>query len=133
MQNLIIICLEVILWSILIIVIYININNVDEKHYDFRSSMQNLFNKKMTELDVKTTSDKDSNCEYKNDTNKEVFHIFNNVYTYNEAKEACEDYDARLASYDEIESAYNNGANWCSYGWSKRSIGVISYTKTDLQ
>lgn len=134
MQKFIIICLEVVLWSILIFVIYININNVDAKHYDFRSSMQNLFNKRMTELDVKatnnnSTSDKDSNCKYNNDTNKEVFHIFNNVYTYNEAKEACEDYDARLASYDEIERAYNNGATWCSYGWSKDQLALFPTQK----
>jgi hypothetical protein len=48
----------------------------------------------------------------------EVFHLRKNIFNYSEAKEACGLLDSRLATYDEIENAYSNGANWCSYGWS---------------
>jgi hypothetical protein len=50
---------------------------------------------------------------------KEVFNISNNLYSYEEAQQICKAYDARLATYDEIEDAYNNGAEWNSYGWSE--------------
>lgn len=48
----------------------------------------------------------------------EVFHIAGNRYTYNDAKEVCKAHNAKLATYDQIESAYQNGAEWCEYGWS---------------
>jgi hypothetical protein len=48
---------------------------------------------------------------------KEVFHIANQDYTYDQAKCKCESYGSRLANKDEITEAYNNGANWCTYGW----------------
>jgi hypothetical protein len=48
----------------------------------------------------------------------EVFNISNNLYTYDDAQAICSSYGARLATYDEIEGAYNKGAEWCNYGWS---------------
>jgi hypothetical protein len=50
--------------------------------------------------------------------NKEVFHISDNIYTYNGAIKACKKYGAKLATREQLEDAYNKGANWCSYGWS---------------
>jgi hypothetical protein len=51
---------------------------------------------------------------------KEVFHIANQDYTYDQAKCKCESYGARLATKEEITEAYNNGANWCTYGWTDK-------------
>ena len=51
-------------------------------------------------------------------TNNEVFNIGNNLYSYDDAQTICTSYGARLATYDEIEDSYNNGAEWCNYGWS---------------
>ena len=48
---------------------------------------------------------------------KEVFHISDQVYTYEEAKCKCDSYGLRLATKQELVDAYNKGANWCSYGW----------------
>ena len=48
---------------------------------------------------------------------KEVFHISDQIYTYDEAKCKCDSYDVRLATKQELVNAYNKGANWCSYGW----------------
>ena len=48
----------------------------------------------------------------------EVFNIQDNVYTYDDAKAICKAYDAKLATYNQIENAYNQGGEWCSYGWS---------------
>ena len=130
--------LEIVLWALLIFIIYINIKNYDEKNFDFRTKMENLFNTKLAEMEVHASSDSepseteketDNSCNSENDSGKEVFHISNNKYSYNEAREICEIYDARLASYDEIENAYNNGANWCSYGWSKDQLALFPTQK----
>lgn len=49
---------------------------------------------------------------------KQVFNIPGNYYDYDNAKALCKAYGADLATYDQIEKAYNNGAEWCNYGWS---------------
>ena len=46
--------LELILWIVLIIVVYVNIKNYDEKNYNFQTSFKNLFNSKLAELEVKS-------------------------------------------------------------------------------
>jgi hypothetical protein len=48
----------------------------------------------------------------------EVFNISNNLYTYDDAQAICKAYGANLATYDQIEEAYNKGGEWCNYGWS---------------
>ncbi len=48
----------------------------------------------------------------------EVFNISNNLFTFDDADKVCKSFDARLATYDEIEDAYAHGAEWSSYGWS---------------
>lgn len=49
---------------------------------------------------------------------EEVFHIANNIFTYNQSKEVCKAYNSKLATYKDMENAYKNGADWCTYGWS---------------
>ena len=34
-----------------------------------------------------------------------------------------------MATYDELEKAYENGANWCSYGWSKDQLALFPTQK----
>lgn len=48
----------------------------------------------------------------------EVFNISKNIYTYEDAKGVCSAYNAKLATYDQVEQAYKNGGEWCNYGWS---------------
>ena len=97
--------------------------------------MENLFNTKLAELEVHANPPKKHKVENKCDDNegdgeKEVFHIPDNIHTFQEAKDLCEVYDARLASYDEIEKAYNKGATWCSYGWSKEQMALFPTQKS---
>jgi hypothetical protein len=49
---------------------------------------------------------------------EEVFNIANNLYTYDDAQAICKSFDARLATYDEVEESYEDGGEWCNYGWS---------------
>ena len=62
------------------------------------------------------------------DTN-EVFNISNNLYTYQDAQAICSTFDAKLATYDQIETAYNNGAEWCAYGWSEDQMAYFPTQK----
>lgn len=50
---------------------------------------------------------------------KEVFNISDQVYTYEQAQCKCDAYGGKLATYSQIVDAYNKGAEWCNYGWSK--------------
>jgi hypothetical protein len=56
---------------------------------------------------------------------KEVFHLPENIYTYEDAKSVCNAYDAELATIKNIDNAYKNGAEWCSYGWSEKQMALF--------
>lgn len=59
----------------------------------------------------------------------EVFNISNNLYTYDDAQAVCSAFGAKIATYDQIETAYNNGAEWCSYGWSADQMAFFPTQK----
>ena len=146
----VVLLIEIILWLVLIYVVYINIKKYNDDNIDFQAKMENLFNSKISELtinadtnskpddkkedgkDGKDGKDKKDNsiCEDNDDDGKEVFHIASNEFTFDEARDICEKYNARLANYDEIENAYKNGANWCSYGWSKDKLALFPTQKS---
>jgi Extracellular link domain len=63
----------------------------------------------------------------------EVFNVGNNMYTYDDAQTICTAYGARLATYDEVEAAYNNGAEWCNYGWSENQSAYFPTQKATWQ
>jgi hypothetical protein len=60
---------------------------------------------------------------------KQVFNIPGNYYDYENAKALCKAYGADLASYDQIEKAYSNGAEWCNYGWSANQQALFPTQK----
>ena len=63
----------------------------------------------------------------------EVFNIGNNMFTYDDAQSVCASYGARLANYDEIETAYNTGGEWCNYGWSEGQSAYFPTQKKTWQ
>jgi Extracellular link domain len=60
---------------------------------------------------------------------KEVYNVSNNLYTYEEAQAICDTYGARLATYDDIEKSYNDGGEWCNYGWSEGQMALFPTQK----
>ena len=60
----------------------------------------------------------------------EVFHVSNNLYSYDDAQAICTSYGARIATYDEVENAYKSGAEWCGYGWSDGQMALFPTQKT---
>lgn len=56
---------------------------------------------------------------------KQVFNIPGNKYTYENAKAVCTAYGSRLATYKEVEHAYEKGGEWCNYGWSDGQMALF--------
>ena len=55
----------------------------------------------------------------------QVFNIPGNDYVYPDAKALCSAYGARLATYKEVEESYNEGGEWCNYGWSDGQMALF--------
>lgn len=68
--------------------------------------------------------------KYSKTDDKEVFNIINNLYTYDDAANVCKVYGATLATYDQVEEAYNDGGDWCNYGWSQNQMALFPTQKS---
>jgi hypothetical protein len=132
---------------IIIIIILLLINgfqyffNIDATAY-----LKNLFTNK-PEIDIRVNQNSKKDNDYDDDDDddddddeksllggtsipdyiykKQVFNIPGNNYTYNDAKAICNAYGAELANYQQVESAYKNGAEWCNYGWSDGQMALF--------
>jgi hypothetical protein len=80
-------------------------------------------------IEKQDKQDKQKKIKIVNKLNKEVFNIPGNNYSYDEAKLMCKAVKADLATYDQIESAYNSGAEWCNYGWSEGQMALFPIQK----
>jgi len=60
---------------------------------------------------------------------KQVFNVSRNVYTYHDAAAVCAALDSELATYDQVQSAYKQGADWCNYGWVQGQMAVYPTQK----
>ena len=56
---------------------------------------------------------------------KEVYNIPSNNYTYDDSKAICQAYGGKLAPYNQIETSYSKGAEWCNYGWSDGQMALF--------
>ena len=115
-------------WLLLIIILF-----VDFFKYVLKISIYDLFpfladeEEKPEEIpeepdDKNTPKLEKCEKEKEDDPTSEVFNVSNNSYTYKDAKAICKSYDAELATYNQVENAYNNGAEWCGYGWSDNQM-----------
>jgi len=80
-------------------------------------------------LNKNKPKDTSSNVAYSHPIGEEVFNISNNLYTYNDAQEVCSIYGAKLATYDQVEDAYNKGGEWCNYGWTDGQMALFPTQK----
>jgi hypothetical protein len=55
---------------------------------------------------------------------KEVFNVSSNRYTYADAEPLCRALGAELATYDQVKAAFDSGADWCNYGWTKGQLAL---------
>jgi len=61
---------------------------------------------------------------------KQVFNVSANKYTYNDAEPLCKALGAQLATYDQVKQAWDEGADWCNYGWIKGQAAVYPTQQT---
>lgn len=54
----------------------------------------------------------------------EVFAIKENRYSYDDAEPLCKAMGAELATYEQVKDAWDNGADWCNYGWVKGQMAI---------
>ena len=113
--------LEILMWGVFIFLVLINglqyFFSIDAK-----TAIKNLFSEN-PEIDITVMSEE----EIKSKPilkREEVFHVPKNIYTYDDAKALCKAYDTRLATFDEVQKSYNNGAEWCTYGWSEGQMAL---------
>jgi len=59
----------------------------------------------------------------------QVFNVPDNVFDYTNADAVCKAFGAELATYDQIENAYQNGAEWGNYGWSADQMAFFPTQK----
>jgi len=127
-----IVFIEIALWIVLIVILVLNVRHFKDKDFDFENTFKHLFDDdKRPEFKVhvhKEVEEKPKE-ECKKEETGEVFHIGGNNYTYEQAQDVCNTYDSRLATYDQVEKAYMNGANWCSYGWSEGQMALFPIQK----
>lgn len=60
---------------------------------------------------------------------KEVFNVSLNDYSYYDAEPLCLALGAQLASYEQVKEAWNKGADWCNYGWTKGQLAIYPTQK----
>lgn len=128
---------EVLLWGLFVFLILIN----GLQYFfqvDIKTSIKNLFTPvPQIDIDVITPPDEIQEVDGSGEGSvpeimrkKQVFHIPDNKYTYEQAKAVCAAYGANLADYSNIESAYQDGAEWCGYGWSANQMALYPTQKT---
>jgi len=83
----------------------------------------------LREKEVKVESEDELNLPNIPIEEDEVFNIADNKYTYEDAQAVCNSFGAKLATYDQIEKAYDNGAEWCNYGWSDDQMAFFPTQK----
>ena len=113
--------IEIVMWGMFIFLVLIN----GVQYFfqvDIKTSIRNLFSP-VPEVDIAVTTPQPPPVP-EIMFEDQVFHIPNNIYTYNQAKALCKAYDARLATYEEIENAYKKGAEWCGFGWSADQVAL---------
>ena len=111
--------IELLLWALFIILITIN---ALQYYYeiDVTAEIKNMFTGE-PKIDISVTQpvDEDTIKVPEIAIQKQVFHLKDNKYTYDNAKAVCKAYGARLANYDDMQKAYRTGGEWCNYGWSE--------------
>jgi hypothetical protein len=94
------------------------------------TSIKNLFSNQ-PEIDITVIHPSSNSTSLSSGTvpeiklNKQVFNIPGNNYNFSDAKALCTAYGADLANYTQIENAYDNGAEWCNYGWSDGQMALF--------
>lgn len=120
---------EVFFWAIFIFLVMIN-GLQYFFNLDIQAAIKNIFSP-TPEIDITLTNEVSEEKEPVPEIEyvKQVFNIPSNEYTFEDAKAVCKAYGSRLATYDEVEKTYNEGGEWCNYGWSEKQLALFPTQK----
>jgi len=117
--------IDIIAWFLFIIVLITDFFSIF-----LNVSLANvIFGNVLNKINVKDVSSVNT-ATIDSSSNDEVFNISNNLYTYDNAAEVCSIYGAKLATYEQVEEAYNHGGEWCNYGWSEGQMALFPTQKS---
>jgi hypothetical protein len=119
--------IEIIMWGMFIFLVLIN-GIQYFLNIDIKTGIKNFFTP-VPEVDIAITTPALSKETDEVGMQPQVFHIPDNKYTYHQAKALCNAHGADLANYEQIEQAYENGAEWCGYGWSANQMALYPTQK----
>jgi hypothetical protein len=110
--------LGTIMWSFFLVLVFLNAVQYFF-NIDITTSIRNIISPQ-PEIDIKVSEEGKLKTKGTGTIDRtQVFHVPDNKYTYKNAEAVCKAYGAELADYKDVEDAYENGAEWCSYGWSQ--------------
>lgn len=129
------------LWILLIFIILLNTSSYFF-NIDIINEIKNFFtNKNKQDVDIEFAFEKEKEKEKdislntihtpSNIVKKEVFHIPGNKFTFHDAKAVCKAFDSEIASFDQLKEAQQNGASWCSYGWTDDQLALYPTNEND--
>ena len=120
---------------ILVVIILVLINGTSYIYgLNIMAYVNNLFS---SQIDLNVSKKNESKEEKEENYNEipflepqpEVYNISENIFSYDGAKAICKANGSKLASYEQIEDAYNKGGSWCSTGWSKGQMMLFPTSK----
>ena len=115
---------ETLLWLLFIALLLLNgmsyIFGIDSI-----KTIKEIFGFKTNTIADLITGDPYDTNEFKAILKEQVFHLPERKYSYTDAQTICKAYDSRLAKFDEVNDAYNSGADWCNYGWSDNQMALF--------
>jgi hypothetical protein len=114
----------------LVLLIFLILTNAIQYFFslDIRTGISDLFSDE-PELDIDIIPTEKEEPVPEITFEKQVYNIPGNNYSYDDAKAVCKAYGSRLATYEEIEKAYKDGAEWCRYGWSDNQMALFPTQK----
>ena len=55
----------------------------------------------------------------------QAYHIPGNFYNYEDGEAVCAAFGGRMADVEDMLDAYEEGADWCSYGWTEGGMALF--------
>jgi hypothetical protein len=92
-------------------------NELEKRDADVVRLQQELEALKRSMAEKKTCETKPA--ETKPVENKEVFLVSNNIFSKSDGATVCKGlFNSSAATKEQLNDSFNNGANWCNYGWT---------------
>lgn len=96
-------------------------NELKDKNGDYdklKTELEDL-KKAMENKDTSDTVPEDTSINTMPSNTKEVFLVDNNIFSRSEAPKVCRGlFNSDSANKAQLTDSFNNGANWCNYGWT---------------